>query len=218
MDELKAKEAASRVASEEIEDGGVPETLTLSTGIVLRLRPVPQAVIRRAASKVKRPEVPMFHNADKDRDEENPDHPDYRKALETWIEEQAFAIREVILILGTEPLTVPQDMELPDGETWFRAPQKLGLITEAELADEHLRYLAWLEIYAGRTERDQLDIMTLPIRLAGITEGEVMAAITSFRGGTRRGTDNGTPAPAGGEDGNHLSRATRRARARGRGT
>jgi len=217
MDEVRAKAAASAAVAEEEKPGGLPDTITLGTGVVLRLRPVPQSVIRRAANKIPRPEVPMASIPDKDRTEENPDDPDYQRAVEEWMGEQALASRKVILIMGTEPVTIPDGVEPPDGDKWCGPLLSLGMITEDELADPYMRYLAWLEVYAARTEREQMALMTLPLLMAGITEQEVMDAITSFRGRTGRGTDNGSGTPAGGEDGNHLPRAARRARARSRG-
>jgi len=213
-DVMAAKEAAAEVAAEEQGWELPPRELTLSTGITLKLKPVPQAVIRRAASKVPRPVPPKFFVPDKDREEENPDDPDYLRAVDEWTAQQALAVQKVVYLMGTEPAMIPDGAEGPQGQGWPEVPLYLGIISEEELENPYLRYIAWLETYAARTEKDQLDLLTLPIQLAGITEQEVMNAITSFRSRARGGADNGSPAPAGGEDGDNLPRALRRARAR----
>ena len=216
VDEAKTAEAAADAARDE-QDGGVPDRLTLSTGAVLKLKPVPQAVIRRVAAKIERPAVPVVHIEDKDRDEPNPDDPDYKEAVVQWVTDQALAAFKAVLLLGTEIEIVPEGMDRPEDIGWTAVLLHLGIVTEEELGDPYQRYLAWVELYAARTETDIFGIARLPVLLAGISESEVMDAILSFRGATGRGADNGSAPAAGGDDRDHLPRAVRRARARAGG-
>ncbi len=208
------KSAAAAAAAKGEQDGGVPDTLTLSTGVVLKLKPVPQAIIRRVVAKIERPVVPVVHIEEKDRDEPNPDDPDYKEALGDWLTEQAFAAFKAVLLFGTEIESLPEGMVGPDSDDWTAIPLYLEVVTEEELADHYRRYLAWIELYAARTETDVFNIARLPVQLAGISESEVMDALLAFRSRARGGTDNGGVPATDGSDGDHVPRAVRRASAR----
>ena len=70
-----AEEAAVETAREvrqQADDG----LFRLSSGVVLKIKPVPPLLIRQAVAKIKRPKPPVIFLEDKGVEEENPDDPE----------------------------------------------------------------------------------------------------------------------------------------------
>ncbi len=71
-------------------------TLTLSNGVVLRLKSVPAFLAAQFTRKIQRPKPPRQFIERLGREEENPDHPDYLEALEKYATDLRMAyIKEV---------------------------------------------------------------------------------------------------------------------------
>jgi hypothetical protein len=81
---------------EEDEDGIV----LLSTGVRARINPVGATVIEEATAAVPAPLVPTFYNEDKGREEENPNHPDYLRALSDYNRKQTRVATDIMIMLG----------------------------------------------------------------------------------------------------------------------
>lgn len=88
----------------------------LQSGHFVVLHAVSASLIEEARMIVKNPPVPMFRNESKDRDEPNPSHPDYIKALEEAEQKRNIAATEAMIMFGVElcdadgsPAKPPQD-------------------------------------------------------------------------------------------------------------
>lgn len=189
-------------------------TYKLSNGIVLEFTHVPPQAVRRAMSAVKEPEVPTFHNDQKDRDEPNPMDPDYLRDLQTWIAATAEAGQAVAFMLGVKVLSVPEDMlDVDDGE-WIEEVEEVWKIT---CPDDNLmvpvsspkeRLLSWLRYYAITSDIDTYVTTSICMQRIGLTEEEVQAAVASFRSAEVRAADTVAIAAAGSVDGDHVPPAT----------
>lgn len=190
-----ARDAAFQtVHSERPEIIDKPGELTLSNGIVLRLKAPPQHLIREVSSRVPAPTIPVVNIEEKGREEENPADPDYQAALVKWGNDQALAAADVALLMGTECLSVPPDMFGPEEDGWLSylkivgVDPELGTPSEAHpLTPE--RYWAWLRFYALRNDEDSFLAVRSPLWLANLSEEDVATTIASFRRLARGGAD-----------------------------
>lgn len=99
-----ALEAAKDRASE-----GMPERV-LSTGVRVRLGSVSATLIEEVSSRIPYPDVPMWFNKDKERDEPNPGDPKYIDEIAAVDRERGIAAMDAMIMFGVELLEgVPED-------------------------------------------------------------------------------------------------------------
>ena len=100
--------------------------ITLSDGKRAIIKPVPASLIDEVTSRVKDPEVPMWHNDERDRDEPNPDNPVYLAGLEAAQRQRGIAAVDALCIFGIERLD-PVSLDEP----WYDKlmyMQKRGMV------------------------------------------------------------------------------------------
>ena len=156
--------------------------VTLSNGVVLGVRPVPPLAIRQAVLNVPKPPVPVTFLEDKGREEENPNDPEYLEALAAYRDATGQAALNVLLLMGTKLESLPEGLCGPDGDEWLGDLEFLGLTIDKE--NPRARYLAWLQFYAIPSNADITRALEGPAKAAGVAEGDVAAAIESFRSPT----------------------------------
>lgn len=211
-------ESEATRAAAEAQEGGIrlPREVTLSNGIVLNVKPMPPLLLNAVANSVPEPEIPQVHIADDDRWEENPNDPAYQKALAETTAKRELATINLILAVCTSVGTLPDDRVGPDSDDWLYIPDMAGIAVDA--TNPRARYIAWLRFYALETQQDLMQANSLPILLAGISEGEVAEVINSFRRREERPVVAGLPAEVASANGNHVSPSSNRAGRRARGT
>jgi hypothetical protein len=165
--------------------------------VVLRFKPVPSLAIREAAMRIEAPAVPTVHIEDKGRDEENPNDPAYKWAVAEFEAARAMVANDVILLLGNEIESVPEDVAAIQDQSWIEDLQAVGIEFDAE--NRAARKLAWLKFYVLRTDADSLKALMGPMRSAGVGEVDVAKAMDSFRDREERSADNGAGLPDGGD-------------------
>lgn len=179
--------------------------VTLSNGIVLRIKTVPPGLVRRAVRRIPMPEVPLVDLGN--REEENPDDPDYQKAIAKCHTDRIQATFELWKALGTEVLTVPSGVWGPDDDGWVEELESVrdegGVpLIEVQREPPATRYLEWLSLYAMADVGDATLVTAAQFARTGIIEPEVSEAIEFFRTPpARREPDDGAPGAVGG-DGN----------------
>lgn len=171
-------EAAEVVAA--VVDGEEKDRVTLSNGIVLKLRPVPPLAIREIALRFAPPPVPVVWIGDKERSEPNPNDPDYLAAMTRYTNDQIYRVADVSISLGTAVESVPDYLERPEADGWIDELEAVGITVDRE--NRHKRYLAWLRYYAINSTADLTRVMRGVTLLAGVTEEEVQRAVRAFRG------------------------------------
>ncbi len=163
-------------------EGKAEGWLKLSTGVRARVMPVPSAVLEDALARLKPPAVPLWHNPDKDRDEENPADPDYLAAVRQHQIDQFRIMRDVFAIFGLE-------VEVPPDDAWvrrLRLAERQGAVDLAgyDLDDPVDREFVYKRYVALGRDDDRL-----VSRVWGVVPEEVDAAADFFRGDEAREPD-----------------------------
>lgn len=170
----EAAQAASSVTS-------MLNEYTLSSGVVVRIKPVPPLAMREAAIQTQPPRPPMVHIEDRDQEIENPSDPDYLKALEEHQMKQLYLVSDVMMMLGVDIIHVPDDVFPVESEEWSEMLTAVGIpIPEQSVTNKYARRLTWMRLYAARSESDIAAILTRVIALSGVTELEVQRAAAAF--------------------------------------
>ncbi len=157
----------------------------LSTGVSLKIRPVPRHFLYEVSRRFVRPKPPMV-DVGKGRLEENPGDPDYAEALERYLGDVATAGTDAALLFGTEIDHIPDDVPGPDSKDFIEQMEILGL---ERLDSEKARYLYWVKSVAAPLTNDINTLLEELGRLSGVAESDVEDAVTRFRSVTSRGED-----------------------------
>jgi hypothetical protein len=151
----------------------------LSTGVSVRLVNVSSATISEIVEKITYPEVPVYHNERKGRDEPNPLDPAYINAVEQTGLERGNALMDAVVLFGVELVD-----GLPDADKWLKKLRLLARrghldLSEFDLEDEiDLEFLYKKHFAIGTS--DWSDLM----RLSGISQDAIDKAAESFQGDT----------------------------------
>lgn len=106
--------------AKEIQDGDGEDVVTLSRGIRMKVVPIPPGLLEDILSSIEEPEVPMWYNPDKEREEPNPMDPEYIRARKRAEREQTVATMDTIALFGMELID-----GLPGDDSWIRNLQFL---------------------------------------------------------------------------------------------
>ena len=142
------------------------ERWTLSTGVVLRFRPVPPVFLDRARQAVPVPQVPRTYIEAKGVEVLNPNHPDYIAALRLYDEQLVLAAWRAAAMLGTEVESLPDGFPGPEDDRWIEQleaalPEGEELDVQREVTNErqrNARYYDWLRLYAFGSEEDAFTV------------------------------------------------------------
>lgn len=191
-----AVRAAAQTAAAQINghEPDMPSEVVLENGVILKFKPFPAELVRRAAQRLAVPEVPRVMNEDKGREEDNPNDPKYLQAVAEHTQESWSTGVNVMIALGTEVSHVPDGLYRPEDEAWIADCKYFGVEVEAE--DDRARYISWVQLYAVSGGGDWMKVLLPLIKRAGLTEEEVAQAVQSFRSGKVRGADNAVPGEA----------------------
>lgn len=165
--------------------------VTVSTGVVFKVKEVPQFTMSDIRREFKEPVPPMWFNKDTGRKEANPNDPEYIRLHSEYMINMSMAIIDIMILLGTEVKSVPKSFPGPDSDKWKHelsailrtrgwSREDVANITEEE------SYIYWVKYKAaaGGIEDNNSDIskITLAIgRLTGVAEEDVSNAMDTFR-------------------------------------
>lgn len=159
------------------------KVIELSTGGEVKCKPVPALLVMRFQTENPSPTVPkktreldIKDGEGKPHTEEyeDPNDPEYRKALEEWVAQRGDKLNDIYLMLGTE-------VEVPDDEEWLVPLRTLGVLPK-EPENEHERKLFYLRYWLVRDINDLFKIIDTVAELTWPSEEEVEAAEASFPG------------------------------------
>ena len=160
------------------------DSTVLSTGVRARLMPVAANLISKVASRVKDPPVPMDYIEEKEREEPNPDNPEYLRQLAEATTKRGTVSLETMVMFGVDLID-----GLPEDDSWLKRLQFLEKrgdidLSEYDLEDPMEREFVYkLYIAVGST-----DIIRIA-KMSGISPEEVDRAAESFQGSEARDTD-----------------------------
>ncbi len=143
--------------------------------IRVRLVPVPPQMIDEVSNRIKDPEVPVWHDPDKDRDAPNPLDPAYKKAMEEAVRQRGLAAIDTMCLFGIELID-----GLPTDELWLsklRLMEKRGLLSLSsyDLDDPMDKEFLFKRYVVANNE-----VIQAVTRVSGITPEEVAKAEQSF--------------------------------------
>lgn len=190
----KVKDDASAVvalAKNQAKQAKQGTPIELSTGLGYAVfKPVSTVLITESLATVKDPPVPVWLNEEKGREEENPNHPDYLKALEEAAIKRSNRVIDAIVMFGVTMTDEDGNpVDLPEDASWLRKLQFLskrgGVDLEGfDLKDDFdLDFLYKRYVALGQSE---LAIMT---RMSGISEEDITRAEDSFPGNAQQRTN-----------------------------
>lgn len=161
-----------------------PNVFVASNGLKLRLKPVSRLLVVEAGRKVVRPKPPRMWIEEKQREDENPNDPDYQAELQDAEFRRGMTAIDVCLALGTEIEYRPPELEEPQSEGWAEDIEAFGALEIPK--KPRGRYLAWLKYYALNDD-DLTKAIQAVMRVGGLTtEEDVDKAMEGFRRNQKR--------------------------------
>jgi len=94
----------------------------LSNGVKATLMPVPPALVQDVQLRIRDPQVPMWFNPDKERDEPNPVDPGYLSEKEHALLERTAAVMDAAIMFGVE---LEEGFEVPP--SFIKRLKRLGI-------------------------------------------------------------------------------------------
>jgi hypothetical protein len=153
-------------------------TIELSTGVVLRSKPVSRNIFADILSEHVAPRIPSVYNTDKGREEDNPQDPEYLADMQRYNTQLARAMSDALIVLGTEFESKPDELPSFDDETWL---EEVDLLRVYKTKTRIGRYLAWVKTVAIATDEDFAAISNSVKRAMGVPEEDVTAQAKRFR-------------------------------------
>lgn len=142
--------------------------VTLSTGIKARILPVSASLIEEVTSRIPDPEIPMYYNDNKEREEPNPSDPKYVVGLAKATKVRGQAAMDAMIMFGLE-LVDP----VPSDTKWIWKLKRTGI--EFDTNDEFEKEFAYKK-YVACGNKDMMEIG----RKAGINKEAIDEASKKF--------------------------------------
>lgn len=151
-------------------------TLTLSTGVVLRAKQASPSIMIRVMTARERPQPPMVFMQAMGREMENPDDPDYIARVQAWEMNYNNSMLNALIGLGTELVAKPRNVAGPSDKAWIEDYKALGLPIQPE--SPAWRYITWVMFVAAPLDTDIAMIGEKVKGLSGVREADVQSAET----------------------------------------
>lgn len=171
-----AKEIAAQLGSSQI--------ITTQTGVRVRLVPVSTALMEEVTSRIVEPEVPMWHNESKNRDEPNPDDPVYIRALERVARDRGVAVMDAMCMFGVELVD-----GLPEDASWLKKLKFMEKRGQVSLDGFDLEDPLDLEFLYKRYIAVDNELIAKVSNMSTMTPEAVEKAESRFRGKSARDTN-----------------------------
>lgn len=165
------------VAKEMAAQNGRDQIRTLSTGVRVRLVPVSAALLSEVTSRIKDPQVPLWRNEDKGRDEPNPSDPEYLRELDEASTKRGMAAMDAMVMFGVDLVD-----GVPEDDSWLkklRFMEKKGFL---DLSEYDLEDGFDCEFLYKRYIAIDNDTLTNIASLSSLTPEAIARAEDSFPG------------------------------------
>lgn len=174
-----AKSPAVDVAKDMSARDGNNRIFEVEPGVRVRLRPVSASLIDDVTSRIPEPDVPMWHNKDKDRDEPNPSDPGYLIALEQMNRKRGIVAMDAMVMFGAELVD-----GLPASDEWLRKLKWMERHNMIDLSGYDLDDELDREFVYKRYVAVTPDLLAKISEVSGISSQEVERAEKSFPSST----------------------------------
>lgn len=183
----EANQAVADILADESVQADDPRLLRLSTGVILRMKPVSPFMLNLLAHKYPEPEVPSVFIESKGRYELNPLDPDYVRLKEERDQARQQAAIDLYVGKGTELVRGPDDLPGLDDESWVQDLADLadpGDLVEEEVKrieqNPRYRYVAWVKYVAIGNRQDLEDLSRRVMRVMGVAAEDVADEVRKF--------------------------------------
>lgn len=146
--------------------------VTSSTGVKIRLSPIPRLLIGELA-KIPRPKVPVVFMEDLGRTEENPNDPAFIDAMNEYNIQISVKMVDAFILFGTTVESIPNGFIKQEDPRVKRKLAILGMKPD----DEDQVYLAWIKYFACPMDEDIQAVTDGIGRLSGVSEKDVNDAL-----------------------------------------
>jgi len=187
-DKARVKEAARRISQGQDDD----KIITLSTGVRVRLHTVSSTLTEDLRLAIPMPKVPVVWIEAKEREEENPNDPDYIEKCKEVDIGRGRAVIDALITFGVELVD-----DLPEDQVWLRKLKRLHVNLAGFDLDDPFDLEFLYKRYVAVAGAD----LPLIYRLNGLQPPEVAHARSMFLGKARGGADRGVPDQELGTDG-----------------
>lgn len=166
--------------NEELESD--PTIVTLSSGVIVKARAVPDNLIMKFREKnpPPRPPVVPIEQGGKKWNEENPNDPEYKAELENYQMRIGVAMTDMMLLVGMEILATPKGfVPYEEDDTWEETLEALDLEVPEKPASKKIE---WLRLRVAPSMQDIEKLSSAYNKAAGISEEDIETAKGQFRG------------------------------------
>jgi hypothetical protein len=169
----------------------VETKLTTSTGVIFKIKKAPSMAFQTLVKNLKanEPKIPRYMNDKKGRMEDNPNDPEYAKALAEYQTQSDLALLDAAILLCTDLESIPDGVDKPEDIGWSENLWLAGInVDQLGIADnskKRQRYLAWVKFYAAATDEDIMAMNREISRVNGVSEGDVTAAMAAYKSDAR---------------------------------
>lgn len=185
MTEEKQKKATDAVLEtmeqpEEAAPDIDPNLIELSTGVVLRAKPMPPGLFMKLSAALPRPETPKFQPEGKKFWVQDHDNEDYVAQVKLWEDEKKSLMLEGMIAYGTAYESGPPEWKKQKppytDDDWIDKLVALSDKLNVKPENKHWRYLTWIMSVACETADDYEDIFRKVGRLSGVPEEDIQKA------------------------------------------
>lgn len=149
--------------------------VTLRNDVRVKLVPVSTALLDEVTSRIEQPEVPVWHNEAKGRDEPNPDDPRYVRAMEEYNRQRGLAVMDALCMFGVELID-----GLPEDEGWLKKLRFMEKRKSISLDGYDLDDPLDVEFLYKRYIAVDNEVINMITSMSTISEEDVEQAVNSF--------------------------------------
>lgn len=175
MNEKVAIETARELAEDNQDD------IWEVDGYTFKVKAIPVAIISDVTNRIPEPEIPVWHNEEYNRDELNPNDPEYTKAKNKVDQERGQAMIDATVMFG---------IELPDGvpptDKWLPKLKFLEKRGQIDLSPYDLNDPLELDFVFKRYVLANVGLINYIQNLSTVTPEDVSKAGRPFRRPTKR--------------------------------
>lgn len=175
-----AEELVGKVLDKEGQEAN-KSVLTLVSGAVVEAKPVPDMVLQALFSQYPEPKPPILETEVRGKmiREANLDDPDYLVAVDARDKVLSDAMLNLTLLRGMKVLQLPPDVfPYDEDDEWNEELSDLGIEIPTK---KTLRRLLWLRYRVAISTTDLVKLQEESMRLSGVSEEEIQAAMLRFQ-------------------------------------
>lgn len=152
------------------------DTITLSSGVVLKYVAVPLLRIQSIVNKFSYPPVPELWDEKREQVIRNPNHPSYIEARDQVDLQRTNAVLDAIIAFGMEIVSVPENLPKMEENDWIEECKEFFFV-DINPSSVRGRKLAWIKFVAIINQSD-FSLISKAFNLSlGVSEGRVAEAM-----------------------------------------